>query len=163
MENCCMEQGDAVLSAPAWQFRMLHLAHRTATDALLDKYGVRDCGHPFILFLLEHGGSDGGFAMQKELSRRLRVSPASVTAALKALEKQGCIVREAGEQDMRRKRIRITDKGREIARRYVEVFTEVDEAMYSGFTDEELRSVSAYFGRITENLRALAAKEGAQC
>ena len=101
--------------------------------------------------------------MQKELSRRLRVSPASVTAALKALEKQGCIVREAGEQDMRRKRIRITDKGREIARRYVEVFTEVDEAMYSGFTDEELRSVSAYFGRITENLRALAAKEGAQC
>ena len=81
MENCCMEQGDAVLSAPAWQFRMLHLAHRTATDALLDKYGVRDCGHPFILFLLEHCGSDGGFAMQKELSRRLRVSPASVTAA----------------------------------------------------------------------------------
>ena len=59
MENCCMEQGDAVLSAPAWQFRMLHLAHRTATDALLDKYGVRDCGHPFILFLLEHCGSDG--------------------------------------------------------------------------------------------------------
>ena len=84
MENCCMEQGDAVLSAPAWQFRMLHLAHRAATDALLDKYGVRDCGHPFILFLLEHCGSDGGFAMQKELSRRLRVSPASVTAALKA-------------------------------------------------------------------------------
>ena len=70
MENCCMEQGDAVLSAPAWQFRMLHLAHRAATDALLDKYGVRDCGHPFILFLLEHCGSDGGFAMQKELSRR---------------------------------------------------------------------------------------------
>lgn len=65
MENCCMEQGDAVLSAPAWQFRMLHLAHRTATDALLDKYGVRDCGHPFILFLLEHCGSDGGFAMQR--------------------------------------------------------------------------------------------------
>ena len=41
MENCCMEQGDAVLSAPAWQFRMLHLAHRTATDALLDKYGLK--------------------------------------------------------------------------------------------------------------------------
>ena len=145
MENCCMEQGDAVLSAPAWQFRMLHLAHRTATDALLDKYGVRDCGHPFIFYHLH------------------ALDFVDVTAALKALEKQGCIVREAGEQDMRRTRIRITDKGREIARRYVEVFTEVDEAMYSGFTDEELRSVSAYFGRITENLRALAAKEGAQC
>lgn len=163
MENCCMDQNDVVLSSPAWQFRMLNLAHRTATDALLDKYNVRDCGHPFILFLLEHFGADEGFVMQKELSRRLRVSPASVTAALKALEKQGCIVREAEEKDMRRKRIRITDKGREVARKYVDVFTEVDEAMYSGFTDEELRSVSAYFGRITDNLRALAAKEGTQC
>ena len=60
MENCCMDQNDVVLSSPAWQFRMLHLAHRTATDALLDKYDVRDCGHPFILFLLEHCGADDG-------------------------------------------------------------------------------------------------------
>ena len=67
MENCCMDQNDVVLSSPAWQFRMLHLAHRTATDALLDKYDVRDCGHPFILFLLEHCGADDGFVMQKEL------------------------------------------------------------------------------------------------
>lgn len=163
MENCCMESRDAMLSSPAWQFRMLHLAQRTATDALLDRYGVRDCGHPFILFLLERCGEEEGYIMQKELSRRLRVSPASVTAALKALEKQGCVVREAEEKDMRRKRIRITDKGREVARKYVEVFTAVDEAMYSGFTDEELSAVSAYFGRITDNLRALAAREGTQC
>ena len=101
--------------------------------------------------------------MQKELSKRLRISPASVTAALKALEKQGCIVREAQESDMRRKRIRITDKGREVALRYKEVFTEVDEAMYRGFSDEELCAVSAYFERITQNLRALCEQEDGQC
>lgn len=157
----CMGPDDSVLSTPAWRYRMLHVAHRTATDALLEKHGVKDFGHPFILFLLEHCGDDGSFEMQKELSKRLNISPASVTAALKALERQGCIVREAQESDMRRKRIWITAKGREVARRYREVFTEVDEAMYSGFSEEELASVSAFFKRITENLQKLAGQEDA--
>ena len=43
---------------------------------------------------------------------------------------------------MRRKRIRVTEKGREVAQRYVNVFTEVDEAMYKGFSPEELEAVS---------------------
>lgn len=158
MENCTAEN-DSVLTAPAWKFRMLHVAHRAATDTLLEKYGVRDYGHPFILFLLEHCGEDGGFTMQKELSKRLRVSPATVTAALKSLEKQGCIVREAQECDLRRKSIKITDKGREVARRYVEVFTDVDEAMYRGFSKEELAAVSGFFDRITSNLRMIAGQE----
>ena len=158
--NGCMEKSDAMLSSPAWRFRMLHIAHRNATDALLDKYGVRDFGHPFVLCLLEHCGGEEGFVMQKELAKRLRLPPATVTAALKALEKQGCIVRESEESDMRRKRIRVTEKGREVAQRYVNVFTEVDEAMYKGFSPEELEAVSGYFKRITENLRSLAGQEG---
>ena len=36
--NGCMEKSDAMLSSPAWRFRMLHIAHRNATDSLLDKY-----------------------------------------------------------------------------------------------------------------------------
>ena len=120
----------------------------------------RDFGHPFVLCLLEHCGGEEGFVMQKELAKRLRLTPATVTAALKALEKQGCIVRESEESDMRRKRIRVTEKGREVAQRSVNVFTEVDEAMYKGFSPEELEAVSGYFKRITENLRSLAGQEG---
>ena len=60
---------------------------------------------------------------------------------------------------MRKKRIRITDRGREVAQRYIEVFSEVDEAMYGGFTGTELDQVSDLFERMTENLRALAGQE----
>ena len=98
--------------------------------------------------------------MQKELAKRLRLTPATATAALKTLAQQGCIVRESEESDMRRKRIRVTEKGREVAQRYVNVFTEVDEAMYKGLSPEELEAVSGYFKRITENLRSLAGQEG---
>lgn len=158
MEDC-IEMDEAVQSAPAWRFRMLHVAHRAALDTLLERHGLKECGHPFILFLLMRGGEDGCMSMQKELSKCLRVSPATVTSALKLLEKQGCIVREAEEHDLRKKRIRITDRGREAAQRYIEVFSEVDEAMYGGFTGTELDQVSDLFERMTENLRALAGQE----
>ena len=98
-----------------------------------------------------------GYIRSIDIAMELGVTKPSVSYATKRLRENGYITMD------REGLITLTDKGREIARRYVEVFTEVDEAMYSGFTDEELRSVSAYFGRITENLRALAAKEGAQC
>ena len=158
MEDC-MEMNEAMLSSPAWQFRMLHAAHRSALDSLLERHGLKDYGHPFILFLLMRSGEDGCMSMQKELSKCLRVSPATVTSALKLLEKQGCIEREAEEHDLRKKRIRITDRGREAAHRYIEVFSEVDEAMYGGFTGTELDQVSDLFERMTENLRALAGQE----
>ena len=154
-----LENEGPVQMTPAWRFRMLHAAHRAAMDAVLERHGRRGYGHPFVLFLLARGGWDGGLPTQKELSERLRIAPASVTSAVKALERQGCIEREAGADDMRKKRIRITEKGREVARRYVEVFAEVDEAMYAGFTQSELEEVSGCFERITENLRKLAGKE----
>ena len=90
MEDC-IEMDEAVQSTPAWRFRMLHVAHRAALDTLLERHGLKECGHPFILFLLMRGGEDGCMSMQKELSKCLRVSPATVTSALKLLEKQGCI------------------------------------------------------------------------
>lgn len=58
MEDC-MEMNEAMLSSPAWQFRMLHVAHRSALDSLLERHGLKDYGHPFILFLLMRSGEDG--------------------------------------------------------------------------------------------------------
>ena len=62
MEDC-MEMNEAMLSSPAWQFRMLHVAHRSALDSLLERHGLKDYGHPFILFLLMRGGEDGCMSM----------------------------------------------------------------------------------------------------
>ena len=88
MTNCCNMTQDS----PAWRFRALHHAHRSAVDAALSRFGVREFGQPFILFMLERDG-DGAYDAQREISQRLGVSPATVTASLKSLEKQGCIRR----------------------------------------------------------------------
>lgn len=152
------EHRDKMQSSPAWRFRMLHAAHRAATDASLSRFGVREFGQPFILFMLERG-VDGSAAAQRQLSEKLRVSPATMTASLKALEKQGCIRRAPDESDQRRKRIEITEKGRQVAAKCRCAFERVDEAMYEGFTEGEIAELSAFFERMTANLRGIYAGE----
>ena len=54
--------------------------------------------------------SEGGLS-QKELAKRMGVTPPSMTAALKKMEKQGYVLREQDEKDQRITRIRISDQG----------------------------------------------------
>lgn len=154
---------DMASSSPAWRFRMLQNAHRAAVDASLERCGVREFGQPFILFMLARVSRNGAFDSQRELAEGLRVSPATVTASLKSLEKQGCIVRAAGEGDMRKKRIMITDMGREVTEKCGRAFAAIDEAMYAGFSPDELDRLSDYFTRITENLRRLSSGQEDNC
>ena len=155
MTDCCSTSPDS----PVWRFRMLHNAHRGAVDAALGRFGVREFGHPFILFMLERD-ADGEYDAQRKISERLGVSPATVTASLKSLEKQGCIRRVSCEQDMRRKRIEITETGRDVAQKCRMAFQSVDHAMYGGFSDEELAELAGFFERMTANLRSTYSDDG---
>lgn len=155
MTDCCNITQDS----PAWRFRTLHNAHRCAVDAALGRFGVREFGQPFILFMLEREG-DGAYDTQRKISQRLGVSPATVTASLQSLEKQGCIRRVSCESDMRRKRIEITDAGRDAAAKCRRAFQSVDESMYEGFTQAELDTLAGFFERMTANLRSTYSDDG---
>lgn len=146
---------------PAWQFRRMQGAHRAAVDAVLQRRGLKEYAQPFILFALLQYGDGGSMATQRELAEHMCVSPATLTASLKLLERQGCVVRVADETDLRCKRIAITERGREVSERFFDAYREVDAAMYSGFTEPELNAVSGYFERISSNLRAYAKGGGA--
>jgi DNA-binding MarR family transcriptional regulator len=146
------EQCKAMLSSPAWRFRCLHHAHRAAVNASMARCGVPEPGQPFILFALERIGN-GSIDTQRELAERLGLSPATVTASLKALEKQGYVRRVTDENDMRRKRIEITERGREAEVLCRRAFVQVDDVMYRGFSETELSQLSSFFDRMTENLR----------
>ncbi len=145
----------SMLSSPAWSYRKVDKARRLAVADAMSKAGIHEPGQPFILFMLEHAAPKGGVGTQRELSEHLGVSPATITASLKSLERQGYITRVADEADMRCKRIMITPLGREIAQECIKAFRSVDDAMYSGFTQEEQETLSGFYKRIYSNLRAL--------
>ncbi len=105
-------------------------------------------GQPQILeYLLEHGDCS-----QRELADELGVSPASIATSLKRMSKAGFIERTPDESDRRINRLRITPQGKDAFLAGKKECDKVDEAMFSGFSDDELSAFSDMLSRIAENL-----------
>lgn len=153
-------------TSPEWYFRELNQAHRIASDSLFAHLGIKEYGQPMILFILDREGRERREhyrPTQKELAEKLGVSPSTTTISLKSLERQGCVRKVSDENDMRCKRIELTDKGRDVARRFHKAFRTIDKAMYDGFTDEERKVISHLYRKMTENLLRLADSYSNSC
>ena len=154
-QDICAHRHEPQEYGPEWYFRELFQAHRTASLAVSSYFDLNECGQPMILFVLNHEYDDGYSPTQKELAERLGISPSTTTISLKSLERIGYVRKVSDEKDMRCKRIEITEKGRDAALKFLDVFNIINKAMYQGFADEERELVSHFFSRITENLLKL--------
>lgn len=94
-----------------------------------------------------------GNISQKELAKRMEISPAAVTVTIKKLEAQGFIQRSQSEDDSRVNNISVTPKGKEIIDKSAEIFDAVDRKTFDGFSEEELDQLTAYLKRISDNLK----------
>lgn len=92
---------------------------------------------------------------QKELSKKMEISPAAVTVTLKRLEAQGYIQRQQREDDTRMNSIYVTDKGREIIERTGEIFDAADQRAFKDFSVKELDQFIGYLQRISYNLKSV--------
>ena len=147
---------------PKWLYRGLKRVHELATNAVFNEYGIGNLGQPTLLFMLEGEERHGRFPTQREIARDLNLSPTTITVSLKSLEKHGCINKLPDDEDMRKNRISLTEKGREITKKCAEASDKVDETMYLGFSDEEIALISSFYIRMTENLRTLTGDNRSQ-
>lgn len=142
--------------SPERLFHELDRKHCIVADQLLSHRGVGNIGQPMILTILSQQ-KDGTIKSQKELARRLRVSPATVTISLKSMERDGYVKKLSNADDLRCKPIAITDKGRKATQIIDEVFETLDHGMYKGFSEQELKQIASLYQRMIENLDAMAA------
>lgn len=89
---------------------------------------------------------------QRDLSRKLNVSPATVTVSIKNLVKEGYIIKQNLEKDNRYNMLEITDKGKSIVERSLEIFNSIDENMFRGFSEDELITLNNMLTRMYNNL-----------
>jgi len=82
-----------------------------------------------------------GEANISDIARELGVSPASASQLLDRLVRQGVIVRQAAPHDRRRKRIVLTQEGREIVRGHVRAHQAWIEALANRLNPEEQQLV----------------------
>lgn len=133
-------------------FHALSRTRHNAVQAELSARGLHNLGSPFILFVLRDLGQEGELSAQRELADILQVSPATVAVSLKSLQRLGMIERRSDSADQRRKRIALTPKGIHTVDTCLEVFRQVDQQMFQGFSPEEQQQLTAYHRRMLKNL-----------
>lgn len=131
------------------QFLCVSHMHHAAIEGRVSKLGFHHSQHRMLMHLAryEHIPS------QRELAEALGISPAAVTTTLKRLEKEGYIARTVTDEDNRRNEIRITEAGLEAIKESRALFDTVDKQMFSGLTEEELKSFTAILTRMKDNLK----------
>jgi len=98
----------------------------------MEKLGLHR-GQGFALIHLWH--HDG--VPQRELSKAMHVSPASVTNMLQRMERDGWIDRQRDEADQRIVRVFLTKKSKGLRVKARAVFREMEEELGSIYTDAE--------------------------
>lgn len=141
-------------------FHDVHRAHRGALLSALAQLGLQDVSQPKALIHLAEQA--GGSINQRELADALHISPATMAASLKSLERNGYITKQSDQRDGRCKLLHITQKGIDAVQRCREAFDMVDKQLYAGFTRQEVEQVKAFLRRMLQNLEAIwDAPEGA--
>ncbi len=123
--------------------------HRAAIERAISELGIHRSQHRMLMHLHRAGGR----LSQRALAEELDISPAAVAVTLGKLERAGYIRREPDTADGRRKTIAVTPEGEALLCASRSAFAEVDLAMFSALSDEEIALLSSMLKRLQGALR----------
>ncbi|EMG28778.1 transcriptional regulator [Listeria fleischmannii 1991] len=105
-------------------------------------------------YIFAHPGT-----IQKGLSTFLGTQDATVTNILKSLETKGLIRREIPADNERQKRLFLTDKGEDSARKIQFFFSELNKAITENLTADEQNEMSVLLEKMGQSLTKEARSE----
>ncbi len=122
--------------------------HRAQAHARLEELGLYR-GQQFILMVLwEQEGRT-----HSELAEALHVQPATISNALKRMERAGFVARRPDPQDQRVSRVYLTDAGRAVRDAVEQMWRDMEAQTFAGFSPEECLTLRGYLHRIIANLK----------
>lgn len=122
--------------------------HRAQAHARLEALGLYR-GQQFILMALwEQEGRT-----HSELAEALHVQPATISNALKRMERAGFVARRPDPADQRVSRVYLTDAGRAVRDAVEQLWRDMEAQTFAGFSPEDHAALRDYLRRIIANLR----------
>lgn len=100
----------------------------------------------YFLYISTHEGTN-----QNELAKYKKVGKASVTKAIKILEKKDLIKRIIDEDDKRNFKLYVTDKGKKYREEFKSYRDEITNKVFDGFSDEEKGALNSMLERMYQN------------
>lgn len=102
---------------------------------------------------------DVGASTQRDLTRRTLMDKVAVNRACKGLEERALAERTPNESDGRSHLLDLTDSGREMHSEIMPVAKEMEQRLFTGFSDEELELFRALLGRARKQAEDLDPEE----
>lgn len=96
---------------------------------------------------------------QTEIANALGVSAASIAFSTKRLQASGILMKQVNNLDMRRNKLYVTKEGLDALERFDESFRELNEKIFDGFSEDELRQLESFSDRVTGNLERIMKEE----
>ena len=106
--------------------------HRQRAEVLLNEIGLHAGQEMILCALWENEG-----VTQTELAECLLIQPATVTNALKRLEREGFVYRREDPDDQRVSRVFVTDEGRSLKAAVEEKWSQLEEESFGDFSVED--------------------------
>lgn len=119
------------------------LEHRKQTQEFNLYFGQM----PVLDFVSEHPG-----CTQVEIANFLQVSPASIALSTKRMQKSGYIVKEVDPNNLRCKRLYVSEEGQRARKLSNERLCQMDIRMFEGFSEQEMMLFTMLLDRATMNL-----------
>ena len=131
----------------AWKLDKVFMLRRIMLNKTAHSEGLYMGQLPILAYISHNEG-----CTQKEIADWLKVSPASIALSTKRLQKAGLIDKAVDQDNLRRNRLRVTDKGRETALRHREAENAFDRNMFSGISEPSLEQFSETLDVFLQNL-----------
>lgn len=113
----------------------------------LAKYNLVKGQAELLLLIKDNDGMT-----QNELANILGIKDSSMSVRLNKLEKNGYIVREIDDQNLKKKKIYITQSGKIASTQCRRILREIDEQLWDGFTKKEIKEMKKYFDKMQKNM-----------
>ena len=107
-----------------------------------------------VLHRSEQEGGAGGMRL-RDLGERLFIQPPSVTGVVDRLEREGLVARSKEEEDLRVRRVRLTDEGRAVIERVLAVHAGEIQALMRGLTVRQQATLARLLDQLDDHLKAL--------
>lgn len=147
--DCCEERAR---SSPAWGLRSLdHMRRRAGNYAMADM-PLQDPAQHMMLVNIFRFSEHGQRPSQRELAASMHLSPATVTATLKLLERGGYVRRIADDKDQRINRVALTENGEALMREGMRRMDALDNMMLEGLSREEQEMLCRSLSKMRDNL-----------
>ena len=97
---------------------------------------------------------------QATIAEQLSVTPAAVAISTKRLQKAGLITKTVDSDNLRCKRLALTEAGRAAIERHIGQFREYDALIFDEFTEDEKKQLMGYLERIATRMKDIEGIDG---